>query len=95
MPEVSFRICGLVFYIFNERGGKHHLPHVLITYGSESANFVIETGEQLDGDLKFAQVKKVKTILSCQSNVKELLDRWHFLNQENVPGKVEKIRLKI
>lgn len=95
MPEVSFRICGLIFYIFNERGGNHHLPHVLVTYGSESANFVIETGEQLDGNLKFAQVKKVKAILSHHSNVQELLERWHFLNKENVQGKIEKFKLKI
>ena len=83
MPKVG-QICGIVFHIFNEMGAPHHLKHVMVTYGDDSANFDIETGRLLSGNLKPSQMRKVRKILSKEYNKNELLKRWDFLNQENV-----------
>lgn len=90
MPEVSYRIGSLVFYIFCERGAPHHNKHVFVKYGSYEANFDIETGKKINGDLPARELRIVREILSKEYNVKEFLARWDFLNQENVPGKIDK-----
>lgn len=95
MPEVSYRIGSLIFYIYNERGAPHHHKHVCVIYGNHSANFVIETGVQIDGYLPNRELRIVREILSKHYNVKELLDRWDFLNQENVSGKIKKIQFQL
>jgi len=83
MPRLGV-ICGIAFHIFNERGARHHLKHVTVTYGNYSANFDILTGKLLCGNLQPKQMRKVRKILSKEYNKQELLRCWNFLNQDNV-----------
>lgn len=51
--------------------------------------------EEDNGYLPNSQLRIVKDILGKEYNVKELLDRWDYLNQDCVPERVEKIKFQL
>lgn len=75
------RICGIVFYMFREKGQPHHSEHVLAVYGEHRANYHIERRFRLNGYMPNRQERVILNILSRHKA--EFLDCWKSLNQED------------
>lgn len=88
MPGVG-EICGIKFYIYDERDEPHHLPHVNVVYGEYKANFCIETGKQLNGkNLPPAKARLVRKVLA--NHKADLMKWWNSINSPNpfIPEKL-------
>ena len=70
MPEIS-RFYGLIIYMFFN---DHNPPHFKVKFGEFEANFLIENGGILNGDLPLSKIKLVTAW--AEIHKQELLDMW-------------------
>lgn len=87
MPNLG-EFFGIVFYMYREVGSPHHLPHVTAKYGEHLANYDIETGRKLAGNMPRQQEAKIAKILRVYKI--DFLNCWNQLNQDNpvIPEKI-------
>ena len=88
MPTIS-TFYGIIVRMQNERGGRHHKPHIHAIYGEHE--IVITTdGEILEGTLP----KKKLTILQAWIAIHEdeLLANWRLLNDGEQHFKIDPLK---
>ncbi len=93
MPQVA-RIGAIIFQIFHVMGERHHLPHVKVMYGDDSATFDLNNGNLLSGYLKPSQMRIASKILRDEFNRRKLMQCWNSLNKEYVCETVNKVNLR-
>ena len=72
MPTIS-TFYGIIIMMFL-REKEHNPPHIHAFYGSESAPFLIETGELMEGEFHIKEQKLVKEFILKYK--KELQTMW-------------------
>ena len=82
MPVISmFYGIIVMMYFFDDK--KHHLPHIHIEHGDESAVLAIPTGEVLTGSIKSSRLKLVQAWIEIHQE--ELMANWKLaVNGEKV-----------
>ncbi|MBR1533554.1 MAG: DUF4160 domain-containing protein [Ruminococcus sp.] len=68
MPTLSM-FYGIIIRMYNEKGGKHHKPHIHAEYQGEELVIALD-GEVLEG--------------SMPSNKRKLLDAWMELHKDEL-----------
>jgi hypothetical protein len=88
MPNIG-DIFGIIFFIYSEMGQPHHAKHFLARYGNYQANYDIETGRRLNGNMPSRQERIINEILRQHKD--DFLKCWDMLNQENsvTPPKIQ------
>lgn len=88
---MSPKICefeGLHIYMYNERGGKHHYPHVHVKSAEYRAVYRLD-GKLMEGFIQFNKEKFIKEWILRRSE--ELQELWTEINKSNVTITVFKI----
>lgn len=86
MPLLA-RFHGISIYMYDERGGKHGLPHYHAIYGEYEASLAIEGPFRLlEGDLPSTQRKLVERWSAARR--RHLIRAWEALLSGNSPGKI-------
>ena len=75
MGRVS-AFLGIVLYMYPERGGQHHHPHVHAVYGDEECVLSIPDGDILAGGLPPRLLRNVQTFIDMRTA--ELLLDWQL-----------------
>ncbi|MBA2369174.1 MAG: DUF4160 domain-containing protein [Candidatus Protochlamydia sp.] len=88
MPNIG-NLFGIIFCMFCEIGAPHHKKHVLAMYGNYKANYDIETGRRINGNMPSRQERVINQAL--RENKEDFLNCWELLNQENsvTPPKIQ------
>lgn len=68
---------GLIIKMFNEKGGKHNIPHIHVYYGDDKAVFDFE-GNVLEGDLPKKKIRMVQTWIDIHQE--DLMANWLLLS---------------
>ena len=85
MPLIrSFYGILIRMYFFDAE--QHHLPHILAQYQGQQAQFVIETGEVLAGELPRRQTRLVQAWIELHQD--ELAAAWQMAVNGFRPGKI-------
>lgn len=86
MPLIA-RFRGISIYMYDERGGKHGLPHFHAAYGEYEASLAIEGPFRiLDGNLPSTQRKLVEKWSG--SRQQQLRQAWEALLSGTSPEKI-------
>ena len=88
MPEICF-FLGIHIYMYNELGGRHHYPHVHVSFSDSNAVFKIEDGRLMEGYLPTNKTRVLQKWI--EERKKELMELWGALNRKNVTITVFKI----
>ncbi len=88
MPEICL-FLGLHIYMYNELGGRHHYPHVHVSFAEHSAVFKIEDRRLMEGYIPTPKAKVIKKWIEDKRS--ELMELWGALNRNNVTITVFKI----
>ena len=73
MPVISmFYGVIVMMYFFDDK--KHHLPHIHVEYGEESAVIAIPSGDLLAGSIRASRMKLVQAWIEIHQE--ELLANW-------------------
>jgi len=88
MPNIG-DFLGIVFFIYCEKGAPHHLKHFRAMYGNYRANYDIETGCRINGNMPSRQERIINEALRKYKD--DFLKCWDMLNQENsvTPPKIQ------
>lgn len=88
MPTLSV-FYGIIVYMYNEKGGKHNLPHIHAEYQDEEIAIDLE-GNILEGTLPKA---KLKLLLAWIEIHKEDLEaNWKLLSMGKEYFKIEPLK---
>lgn len=88
---MSPKICefeGLHIYMYNERGGQHHYPHVHVKCAEHRAAYRLD-GSLITGFLPYKKEQFVKDWIFRRTQ--ELLELWKEINKSHVTITVFKI----
>lgn len=77
MPTISM-FYGIIIYMYNEKGGKHNMPHIHAEYGDDEAVFDL-SGEIIEGSLPVKKRRMVQAWISIHEE--ELLANWKLLSK--------------
>ena len=82
MPVISmFYGIIVMMYFFDDK--QHHLPHIHVEYGEESAVLAIPSGDVLKGSIKSSRLKLVQAWIEIHQE--ELMANWKLaVNGEKV-----------
>jgi hypothetical protein len=81
---------GIIIRMMFSDIGKHHLPHIHVTYQDYKASIQIPNGELLDGDLPNKQLKLIQAWLLIHEE--DIMANWQLaVNNESV-FKIEPLR---
>jgi hypothetical protein len=82
MPVISM-FYGIIVLMYSFDDKKHHLPHIHVEYGDETAVLAIPSGEILAGSLRSSRLKLVLAWIEIHQE--ELLADWKLaVNGEKV-----------
>lgn len=88
MPTLSI-FFGIIIMMYNEQGGKHHLPHIHAEYQGEEVVVSLD-GEIIEGEIPN---KKLKLVLAWIEIHKEDLEaNWKLLSQGREYFKIDPLR---
>lgn len=76
MPTLSV-FFGIIIRMYNEKGGKHNLPHIHAEYGDEEAVFDLD-GNKIEGKLPVKKERMVQTWIDIHHE--DLLANWKLLS---------------
>jgi len=65
---------GMVLYMYPEKNGRHHLPHIHVFCGDEECVLSIPEGEVLEGSLPSKKLRNVQTFIDMRTD--ELMVNW-------------------
>ena len=82
MPELS-RFYGIIIYMYDERGARHHIPHFHAKHQNFQAVFNIDSVEIIQGNLARRQHRLV--VAWVELHHEELLANWVRL-QAGIPA---------
>lgn len=88
MPTLSM-FYGIIITMYNEQGGKHHLPHIHAEYQGE------EVVVSLDGDVIEGEIpnKKLKLVIAwIELRKDELEANWKLLSEGREYFKIDPLR---
>lgn len=88
MPIIS-QFYGILIYIYNEKGGKHHIPHFHAKYAEFECVYDFK-GNHIDGELPHKQNKLVEAW--CLIHEDELNAAWIAWNESGEIIKIEGLR---
>lgn len=76
MPTLSV-FFGIIIRMYNEKGGKHNLPHIHAEYGDDEAVFDLD-GNKIEGKLPAKKERMVQTWIDIHQE--DLLANWKLLS---------------
>ena len=76
MPALSM-FYGIIVYMYNEKGGRHHKPHIHALYQDDEA-IVTFDGEVLEGGIPRKKMKLLEAWIVLHKE--ELEANWKLLN---------------
>ena len=79
MPTLSM-FYGIIVYMYNEKGGKHNMPHIHAEYSGEEVVLSID-GELLEGNPKFPKNKLKMLEVWMDIHKEELEANWQLLSR--------------
>ena len=88
MPTISM-FYGVVIRMFQERGGRHHLPHFHAYYAGNAAVYDLD-GMLLEGDLPIRQERLV--VAWCELHRDELAANWDLLQSSGEFFRIDPLR---
>ena len=88
MPTLSM-FYGIIIKMYNEKGGKHHLPHFHAEYQGQKAVITFD-GEVLEGNLPSPKLKLISAWVVIHRD--ELEANWTLLSEGNPYFKIEPLR---
>ena len=88
MPTISM-FYGIIVRMFNEKGGKHHFPHIHALYSGQEAVVSLD-GELLEGKLPNKQMKMLLAWMEIHYD--ELVANWSLLSDGELSFKIEPLR---
>ena len=89
MPILSM-FYGISVFMFDEKGEKHHRPHIHIRYGGEKCVVVIPDGEIIEGVLRSNKLKLVQAWIEIHKE--ELMENWQIMLEGQEPFKIEPLK---
>ncbi len=88
MPTLSV-FFGIIIMMYNEQGGRHHLPHIHAEYQGEEVVVSLE-GDVIEGSIPN---KKLRLVLAWVEIHKEDLEaNWSLLSQGRECFKIDPLR---
>jgi hypothetical protein len=88
MPTLSM-FYGIIVRMFNEKSGKHHVPHIHAMYSGQEAVVSID-GEILEGKLPNKQMKLLLAWMEIHKD--ELAANWALLIDGEAFYKIEPLK---
>lgn len=79
MPTLSM-FYGIIVYMYNEKGGKHNMPHIHAEYSGEEVVLSID-GKILEGNPKFPKNKLKMLEVWMDIHKEELEANWQLLSR--------------
>ncbi len=80
---------GLIIRMFNEKGGKHKVPHIHAYYGDNKAVFDLD-GNKLEGELPIKKERQVIVWIDIHHD--ELIANWELLSNGEPFFKIDPLR---
>ncbi|MCL2500247.1 MAG: DUF4160 domain-containing protein [Defluviitaleaceae bacterium] len=88
MPTLSM-FYGIIVRMFNEKGGKHHLPHVHAMYSGKEVVVTLD-GNILEGKFPGKQMKLLLAWLEI--HYEELVANWELLSGGETSFKIDPLK---
>lgn len=88
MPTLSM-FYGIIVRMQNEKGGRHHVPHLHAIYGDLEVVMSLE-GEKLEGDFPKKQLKLLEAWIALHED--ELKANWKLLSQGDGYFKIDPLK---
>ena len=76
MPTLSV-FYGIIVYMFSERGGRHHLPHIHCKYAEHEIVIALD-GTVLEGEMPTSKMKLIEAWMEIHRD--DLLANWELLS---------------
>jgi len=89
MPTLS-SFFGILIRMYFFDAEQHHLPHIHADYQGRQAQFSIESGDVLAGELPRAQTRLVQAWIEIHQD--ELMAAWQMAVQGFRPGKIAPLK---
>lgn len=89
MPVISM-FHGLIVRLYFYDNLQHHLPHIHVQYGDQSAVYEIEEGRRLQGDLPRAKERLV--VAWIELHREELAADWQLAVNGETPFRIDPLR---
>ena len=89
MPTIS-RFYGLLIRMPYRETEQHHLPHIHVRYGSETAVLAITDGSVLQGSLPAAKLRMSQTWIDLRRE--DLLTAWALAREGQETIKIKPLR---
>ena len=70
---------GMVLYMYPEKGGKHHRPHIHVVCGDDECVLSVPEREVLEGSLPPKKLRNVQTFIDMRTE--ELAMNWDLCMQ--------------
>ena len=85
MPYIFFNFFGMDGYVYDERGERHHMPHLHVYCGEEELEFYFD-GELHKGNIKALSRRQKKELKKwIRENQGLLVNKWKELNSDGEP----------
>ena len=88
MPTISM-FYGIIIRMQNERGGKHHKPHIHCIYGNDEIVVTLE-GEVLEGSIPAGKLKLIQAWITIHQE--DLAADWNLLSAGDGYFKIDPLR---
>lgn len=88
MPALSM-FYGIIIYMYNEKGGRHNLPHIHAIYGDEEVIVALD-GEVLEGSINRKKQKLLDAWMVIHYD--ELMANWVLLSKGEAAFKIEPLQ---
>ena len=88
MPALSM-FFGIIVRMQNEKGGKHHKPHIHAIYGDNEVVIALD-GEVLEGEFPSKQQKMIEAWMAIHED--ELKANWQMLSEGEGFFKIDPLR---
>lgn len=80
---------GIVVTMYNEQGGKHHVPHVHVRYAGHKAVYDLE-GNLISGNFPKKQDTLVRSWIMLREQ--DLITNWSLLQDGEISYKIEPLK---
>lgn len=89
MPVISmFYGIIVMMYFFDDK--RHHVPHIHVKYGDETAVLAIPSGEVLAGEIRTSRLKLVQAW--AEIHQEELIADWQLAVNGERPFRIEPLK---
>lgn len=89
MPVISmFYGIIVMMYFFDDK--RHHVPHIHVKYGDETAVLAIPSGEVLAGEIRTSRLKLVQAWVEIHQE--ELIADWQLAVNGERPFRIEPLK---